>query len=1103
MAPISSSARSRFWLAFVIYLGFIAYGSLLPFELREYSFSQALEMFANIRHLQLGIASRADWIANILLYIPLAFLGGLAILGFGRSSRFTLPGLAIVLALCLAVAVGLEFTQIFFAPRTVSINDLIAEAIGTGLGIGLWVLGRERLLALWQGFRQGGRQALLAVAIAYAFAYLALSLFPFDFVVSASELQWRLTEGNHGWLLAGNCQNVLRCAAGILGEVLALALLGLLLALAIPGLRERWMFLAGIGLGLVLEGLQLFMASGVSEGLFVPLRGLSLVLGMQLGRWLKQAGAALVASWIQRLIAYLAVPYLVTLMALNNWFSAPWLSLSAILDRVDDIRLLPFYFHYFTTETTAMLSLLAQAAMYTPIGLAFWARQTHRQASASPQTFGWIALTTASIALVIELGKLAVPGQHPDLTNLLIAAGSASLVYAATLWLMLTLAGKTTPTKQESWQENVASPQSLPVREPDRPQPIPAAVPAYVAIAWPRSSPRGRLAAIGAACLLLVGFIHYPVGQLLLLVALSGYAALLWRYPPLLFLGLPALLASLDLSPITGQLMLSTFDLFVLASLAVGYWRFSGFRPRPWPNRLFPWALKLLWLSWGMATLHGLWPLLSGTGVALVSSHSPLQAWLVAKGMLWALLLVPIIRRVPEEVRPAVRQLFLNGLVIGVSIVALIVLWQRHVFVGLGDFASDFRVTGPFASMHTGGAYIEAFIAFAFPALVIWLLQQRRHTTRILGYGLVILTSYALFVTFSRAGYGALLISLVVLALGLWRHQQPRGNNQSFAIVGIALATLLVAIPVLTGSFAQQRLSQSIDDLSFRLQHWQQALALMDDGILAKTFGTGFGQYPSRYLYRADPDRPPGTYAILHDGLSPHLRLGAGETVYLEQVVGIDPAQTHTLTSQLRFSHEQGELSIALCRKALLYSFQCQWTSIAASPNPAAWQWDRQALELSRLESARGWPKPPIKLALLNSGQGHVDIDNMTLLGPEGNNQLANGDFAQGAERWLFLTDQDLAWHIHEQWIELFFAQGMLGVAALVILLVAAGKALMPSLIKGDLLAYGLVSSLAAFLAVGLLSSTMDTARMLMLFYMSALLVPLFLPHLTNNANSH
>ena len=1096
MAPVSSSARYRFWLAFFIYLGFIAYGSLLPFELRDYSFSQALEMFANIRHLQLGIASRADWIANILLYIPLAFLGGLALLGFERAHRFTLPGLATVLALCLAVAVGLEFTQIFFAPRTVSINDLIAETIGASIGIGLWALGRERSLALWQDFRQGGRQALLAVAIAYAFAYLALSLFPFDFVVSASELQWRLTEGNHGWLLAGNCQSGLRCAAGLIGEVLALAPLGLLLALAIPGLRERWVLLAGIGLGLLLEGLQLLMASGVSEGLFVPLRGLSLILGMQLGRQLERLDMAWLASWIWRAIPYLVPPYLLTVMALNNWFSAPWLSLSAILARLDEIRLLPFYFHYFTTETTAMISLLAQAAMYTPLGLAFWAHQTRRQAPALPRRVGWIALLTAGIALFIELGKLAVPGQHPDLTNLLIAAGSASLVYLAIIWLLQTLAGKDTPARQE----HRVPPPSRPHTDPNRPAPL-AAAPAYVAIAWPRSSPRGRLAAIGTTGLLLVGWFNYPIGQLPLLVALSGYAALLWRYPPLLFLGLPVLLASLDLSPITGQLMLSTFDLFVLASLAVGYWRFSGFRPRPWPNRLFPWALRLLWLSWGLATLRGLWPLLSGADVAPVSSHSPLEAWLVAKGMLWALLLVPIIRRIPTEVSPAVRQLFLNGLVIGVSIVGIIVLWQRHVFVGLADFASDFRVTGPFASMHTGGAYIEAFIAFAFPALVIWLLQQRRQATRILGYGLVILTSYALFVTFSRAGYGALLVSLIVLTIGLWRQQQPTGNKLPLALGGIALATLLVAIPVLTGSFAQQRLSQSMADLEFRLHHWQRALTLMDDGIMAKTLGTGFGQYPSRYLYRADPERPPGTYAIITNGLSPHLRLGAGETVYLEQVVGIDPAQTHTLASQLRFGQEQGQLSIALCRKSLLYSFQCQWLRFAAPPKPADWQWHRQTLDLSPLESAHGWPKPPIKLALLNSGQGHVDIDNMTLLGPEGNNQLANGDFAQGAERWLFLTDQDLAWHIHEQWIELFFAQGILGIVALVILLSAAGKALMPSLSKGDLPAYSLTSSLVAFLAVGLFSSTMDTARMLMLFYMSVLLVPPFAAHSANSTN--
>ncbi len=58
----------------------------------------------------------------------------------------------------------------------------------------------------------------------------------------------------------------------------------------------------------------------------------------------------------------------------------------------------------------------------------------------------------------------------------------------------------------------------------------------------------------------------------------------------------------------------------------------------------------------------------------------------------------------------------MSGVLLGLTVVALAVLWERHVHVGIADFANVFRVTGTFASMHTGGAYIEAFLAFAFPS---------------------------------------------------------------------------------------------------------------------------------------------------------------------------------------------------------------------------------------------------------------------------------------------------------------------------------------------------------------------------------------------------
>ena len=59
---------------FVCYLIFVIYGSLVPLEFQAISRTEALRRFSEIPWLDLGIASRADWVANCLLFIPLAFL---------------------------------------------------------------------------------------------------------------------------------------------------------------------------------------------------------------------------------------------------------------------------------------------------------------------------------------------------------------------------------------------------------------------------------------------------------------------------------------------------------------------------------------------------------------------------------------------------------------------------------------------------------------------------------------------------------------------------------------------------------------------------------------------------------------------------------------------------------------------------------------------------------------------------------------------------------------------------------------------------------------------------------------------------------------------
>jgi VanZ family protein len=1070
MTPPRTDRRSAF-IAFLAYLGFVVYGSLVPFQYRATTLDEALRQFAAIPYLNLGLESRADWIANIVLYVPLAFLGCAGTVGLRSLNPLRHLGVLLVCGFCLAVAVAVEFTQIFFAPRTVSLNDLLAEGLGSLGGGALFVLGRRQIAQMRDSIALGGRGSVAAAGLAYLALYCVLSLFPYDFVVSWEELELRLDAGQWGWLIAGDCSG-LGCVARQTGEVAALAPAGLFAALALPRLGYRRLFMAGLALGVVLEALQLLTASGVSQGLSILLRGVGLVAGAALGQALIEHGPEFLERIIRRALPFVALPYLLAGAALNGWFQQAWLPTAEAWARLGEVRLLPFYYHYYSTESSAMTSLLAVAGLYAPLGLAAW--------SLRPVARGgqWVAaLWAALLAMVFESGKLWIAAKHPDPTDILIAVASAVLVRSMAAWLARSLRpGGTPPSVQPS---------------PSPAEPINR--PAFsAALEWPKPLPADMAASGVFALLVLLGLAWNPAGTFWLTGGLLAYGGVLWLRPSLLFFALPLLLPTLDFRPLTGDLLLDPFDLAVLVALAVGYWRTSQLPATSWPSHGLPAVYALLWASWIASSLRGLWPLTMPIAGLPESSHSLLATWQTGKGLLWALLLVPLLRRVPSENAPSILNRLLSGVVAGLTLEILAVLWERQRFVGFGDFENVFRVTGTFADMRTGGAYIEAFLAFGFPALAAWTLATRDGRLKAAGILAAGLGGYAMLVTFSRGGYAGLVAGLLPVAWCALRQPSSAAPYRRWALAGVAAAVTLAAVPVLSGGFAQERLGRSAADLDIRLNHWQRALGLMDDGPVAALAGMGFGQYPLLYLLRAESGAPPATYSVWREDSNSFLRLGAGESAFLEQTVDARPGEHYTLTARIRRSPGPAVLGVALCEKALLYSFDCAWLKLESTQKQPQWT----AVRLDIPASSLGGELRPVKLSLHTPESGApVDVDDISLRAADGRELLVNGDFERGAARWLFATDQDLAWHIHEMALEVYLAQGLLGLAGMAGLLAAVGKNLRPAIAAGKLEAAGLAGGLAGLLTVGILGSVMDSARLSMLFYLGAFAAALLARH--------
>lgn len=423
-APARAWPHARIALLWAV---FVAYGSLVPLEYRPRE--DAWQAFMNTPWLNLGVGSRADWVANILLYIVLAYFATGAVWAsrMGRAARVLV--LMVVVTAILAMAVGIEYLQLFFPPRTVSRNDLLAEGLGTGLGLALWFVAGQRIAGLWQRFVHGGAHSLLAVLALYALGYLGLSFFPYDFLVSSEEVAAKLARPDSLSLGPGlSCGAAFICGVKLLVEAVLMVPVGLLLALGLkarsPGRRSPGLVtgvVAGAAVGLLIEAVQIVLASGTTQGISILTRALGMAWGVALARshplqWLHYSPARLL-----RWSLLLSPVYLALVLALHEVLPLALQPAWAATEKLETLRFLPFYYHYYTTETAAVRSLLFVLGSYAPIGLV--------AALAFPRLQRGAMILAVLVALAlcfgVEVLKLFTVGKKPDPTNLLIAASSA------------------------------------------------------------------------------------------------------------------------------------------------------------------------------------------------------------------------------------------------------------------------------------------------------------------------------------------------------------------------------------------------------------------------------------------------------------------------------------------------------------------------------------------------------------------------------------------------------------------------------------------------------------------------------------------------------
>jgi VanZ family protein len=188
------SQRYLLWGTFC-YAAIILYGSLVPFHFQPLSISEVFSQFEQVCTTPIKLTSRSDFLANVLLFVPLSFLV-MGILTFRQHGSLWLMMIPVTLA-CTLFGALIEYLQLLFPPRNSSLTDILAQSIGSVSGAFLWVFIGRRMIQTAETLskKYADRNRFIPLMLIYLLMIIVLETVPFDFTLSPVELVHKWREG--------------------------------------------------------------------------------------------------------------------------------------------------------------------------------------------------------------------------------------------------------------------------------------------------------------------------------------------------------------------------------------------------------------------------------------------------------------------------------------------------------------------------------------------------------------------------------------------------------------------------------------------------------------------------------------------------------------------------------------------------------------------------------------------------------------------------------------------------------------------------------------------------------------------------------------------